>query len=433
MKTIPIGLAGLGTVGTGVFQHLAQNRALIGERLGVEFEVRRIAVRDPGKPRDVAVPSGVIGSDPMQMLADPEIRIVVELMGGTTQAREFVLEAIRRGKIVVTGNKALLADHGEEIFGLAAERKVPVLFEAAVAGGIPIIKSLREAFIGNHIQSIHAILNGTCNYILTRMTEAGLGFPEALAEAQQLGYAEADPTLDVSGWDAAHKAIILASLAYGFWVRSAEVLVEGIDGVTAADIRFAEALGYRIKHLAMIKADASGAIEVRLHPTLIPKSHVLASVNGPFNALAVRGDVVGETLFYGRGAGRSPTASSVIADLCEAAILIESPRRFYGFVPHALYRACKPQEEVVSEYYLRLSVLDRPGVLAQVAKVLGDHDIGISSVVQPESHDECDTPLVLMIHDAPLGQMRRALEGIAALACVKARPVLFRVEGFQPS
>lgn len=430
MTTIPIGLAGLGTVGAGVFHHLRQNRALIGERLGVTFDVRRIAVRDLSKPRDAEVSADLLTTRPMDLLEDPDIRIVVELMGGVDLARDFVCEAIRRSKMVVTGNKALLAEHGAEIFELAAERKVPVLFEAAVAGGIPIIKTLREALIGNHIQSIHAILNGTSNYILTRMTESGLGFEEALAEAQQHGYAEADPTLDVSGWDAAHKAIILASLAYGFWVRGEEVLVEGITGVTAADIRFAEGLGYRIKHLAMIKADADGTVEVRLHPTLVPKSHVLASVGGPFNALAVRGDVVGDTLFYGRGAGRSPTASAVIADLCEAAILLESPRRFYGFTPHGLYRACKPQEDVVSAYYLRLCVEDKPGVLAQVATVLGNHQIGISSVIQPESHEDEAAALVLMIHDAPLGRMRLALADITTLACVKSEPVLLRVESF---
>lgn len=427
-RTVNIGLAGLGTVGVGVFKHLAQNRVLLKERLGVEFVVSKIAVRDPDKARPVTVPASLLTQSWEELVEDPEVQIVVELMGGTEAPLRLILQAIRAGKIVVTGNKALLAEHGQEIFAAATEQRVPVFFEAAVAGGIPIIKTIREAFIGNHIRSMHGIINGTSNYILTRMTEAGMSYGDALREAQEQGYAEADPALDVNGWDAAHKAIILASLAYGFWVSTERIHVEGIEQVTAEDIRFADGLGYRIKLLAIIKADDRGGIEVRVHPTLIPKTHVLASVGGVFNAIAVNGDVVGETLFYGRGAGQDPTASAVISDLAEAAMALETPRASYGFTPHGLYGACKPIGEIVSQFYLRLAVDDRPGVLAQVAGILGENGIGISSVIQPEAHAEEDVSLVLMIHDATSAQMDVALARIGQLACVKAPPRLIRVE-----
>jgi homoserine dehydrogenase len=345
-------------------------------------------------------------------------------------ARAFILGAIERGKMVVTGNKALLAEHGKEIFDAATKKKVPVFFEAAVAGGIPIIKAIREGFIANHITSIHGIINGTSNYILTRMTEAGLTFEAALAEAQAAGYAEADPTLDINGWDAAHKAVILASLAYGTWISCQNIYVEGIEKIRASDIAFANDLGYRVKLLGIIKADAQGQIEVRVHPTLIKKTHVLASVNGVFNALAVHGDVVGDTLFYGRGAGQDPTASAVIADLAEAALALQSPRRDCGFMPHGLYGQCQPLDAICTQYYLRISVEDRPGVLAQVAGLLGSEGIGISSMIQPESEEGEDASLVLMVHDATHGQMQRALEKITALGCVKKPPQMLRVENF---
>ncbi|HEV7402459.1 MAG TPA: homoserine dehydrogenase, partial [Chthoniobacteraceae bacterium] len=295
MHQFGIGLAGLGNVGAGVFKHLAANRALLRERLGFELPVRKIAVRDAARARGLDLPAGLLTTRWQDLLDDPQIQIVVELMGQKEESLQLVLGAIERKKIVVTGNKALLAEHGKEIFDAATKHQVPVFFEAAVGGGIPIIKSIREAFVGNHILSIHGIINGTSNYILTRMTEEGLGFAEALAEAQAAGYAEADPALDVNGGDAAHKAIILASLAYGFWIPGDKVFVEGIEALTACDIRFARQLGYRVKLLGIIKA-ADGAIEVRVHPTLIPEKHVLASVNGVFNAMAVRGDIVGETL-----------------------------------------------------------------------------------------------------------------------------------------
>jgi homoserine dehydrogenase len=424
MQQIGIGLAGLGTVGAGVFRYLQQNRILLTERVGLELAVRRIAVRHPTLTRKVQPAPDLLTGRWQDLVEDDKVQIIVELIGGIDEAYQLALRALEAGKPVITGNKALLAEHGQEIFRKAEEKNVPVFFEAAVAGGIPIIKSIREGFIGNHIESVHGILNGTSNYILTRMTEAGLEFDEALREAQEQGYAEADPSLDVNGWDAAHKAIILAALAYGFWVRADQVHVEGIEKITAADIRFADGLGYRIKLLATIRANRDAAVEVRVHPTLIPKTHVLASVNGVFNALMVRGDVVGDTLFYGRGAGQEPTASSVISDLAQAAIFLDSGGKAFGFVPHSMYGKCLPLAEIVSAFYLRLTVDDQPGVLAQVANVLGQNRIGISSVIQPESHEKTCVPLVLMIHDAPFGRMRTAVEAIAGLACVKAPPAL---------
>jgi len=429
-SSIGIGLAGFGTVGAGVYKNLAANGDLLAQRLGAQFAVRRIAVRDLHKVRAVAAPADLFTTNTDDLVADPSIRIVIELMGGIEIPLAFVKKAIDAGKIVITGNKALLAEHGQEIFQLAREKRVPVFYEAAVAGGIPIIKIVRESFVGNRFESIHGILNGTSNYILSRMTETGMDFASALAEARQLGYAEADPTLDVNGWDAAHKAIILASLAYGFWLDPAKILVTGIESVTAADIRFAKELGYSIKLLATIKAGEGNAISVRVCPTLIPKQHVLASVNGVFNAIAVRGDVVGETLFYGRGAGQDPTASSVLSDLAEAACALESPRFCYGFTSHDLYGKCQPTAEAVSKYYLRLSVKDEPGVLAKIAGALGESGIGILSVIQPEGMAADSVPLVLMIHDAAFGTMQKASAKIAALDCVKDTPALLNVETF---
>lgn len=430
MQQFGIGLAGLGNVGAGVYKHLTQNRALLRERLGFALNVRRVAVRDASRARDGVSPD-LLTSRVEDLLEDPEIQIIVELMGRKEESLRLILEAIARKKIVVTANKALLAEHGKEIFAAATVHQVPVFFEAAVAGGIPIIKTIREAFIGNHIQSIHGIINGTSNYILTRMTEELMGFEDALKEAQAAGYAEPDPSFDVNGWDAAHKAIILASLAYGFWVPTDRIFVEGIEHLTANDIRFARKMGYQIKLLGIIKADERSEIEVRVHPTLIPEKHVLASVSGVFNAVAVKGDVVGDTLFYGRGAGQDPTSSAVISDIAEAGDALLSPRRNLGFMPHGLYGTCTPIEDIVSEYYLRLTVEDRPGVIAQIAGILGEANIGISSILQPESEDEGSAvPLVMMLHRATNAQIQKALDRIASLDCVKKPTRMIRVEHF---
>jgi len=411
-------------------KNLERNRALLEQRLGVRFVIRRIVVRDLKKPRDSTVDTALLTDQLDDILNDPEIQIVVELMGGIEVPLAFVKRAIQAGKMVITGNKALLAEHGREIFELARQSNVAVLYEAAVAGGIPIIKAVRDSFVGNRFESIHGILNGTSNYILTRMTDAGMEFAPALEEAQALGYAEADPALDVNGWDAAHKAIILASLAYGFWIAPASVLVSGIENITAADIRFADALGYRIKLLSTIRVEEGGEIEVRVVPTLIPKSHVLASVNGVFNAVAVRGDIVGDALFYGRGAGQDPTASSVLGDLAEAASRLRAPQGCAGFTAHELYGQCRPVADAISKYYLRLAVEDRPGVLAQIAGLLGASDIGILSVIQPEGPEDGPVPLVLTLHDAPHGRMVATAKSLGELPCMKAEPVLLHMESF---
>lgn len=429
-RIINIGLAGLGNVGAGVFKNVAQNSDLILQRTGASLRITKVAVRDLKKKREVTVPKEALTGDWRDVVNDPGIQVVVELIGGTTEAFDLVCAALKAKKIVVTGNKALLAEHGQEIFALAEQCGVPVYFEAAVAGGIPIIQVLQEGLVANHIRSIHGIINGTCNYILTRMAQAGLSYADALSEAQEKGYAEADPTLDVSGWDAAHKAIILASLSYGFWIKTADVHVEGIEKVSIADIRFAERLGYGVKLLSVIRADEQGRVEVRTQPALLPLSHVLASVNGAFNAIVVNGDIVGETLFYGRGAGQDPTSSSVISDLCEAAATIIYGARHAGFVPHGLYGKSKPAEDTVSRYFLRLTVNDVPGVLGQITTSLGARGIGISSVIQPEDLESTSetTSLVLMIHDARLGDMKAAMAEIAKLACVREQPVWMRVE-----
>jgi len=434
MRQIGIGIAGFGTIGVGVYKHLVGNRRLLSERLGLELTVKKIADLDIERQRTPMPPPSLFTKDWQDLIDDPQVQVVVELMGGIKVPYKFVMATIAKGKIVVTANKALLAEHGKEIFAAAAAKNVPIFFEAAAAGGVPIIKALKEAFVVNHIRSMHGIINGTSNYILTRMTQAGLGFEEALKEAQAAGYAEADPTLDINGWDAAHKAIILASLAYGFWVDGKDISVEGIQNITAADIEFAQKLGYKIKLLAVIKSDETCVencpVEVRVHPTLVPESHVLASVNGVFNAIAVHGDVVGETLFYGRGAGQDATASAVISDLAEAAVALETPRPNVGFTPHGLYGKCTPISEVVTPYYLRLSVIDRPGVLALISGILSEEKIGISSVIQPEAHEEETVPLVLMLHNAAQSQMNAAIEKIAALDCVKRPPQVLRVETF---
>jgi homoserine dehydrogenase len=432
-RTIHVGLAGLGNVGAGVFKNLDVNRDLIRQRTAADIRVKRVVVRDPSRARDVAVPAEMISTDWHDLINDAEIQVIVELIGGTTTAYDLVCAALRAKKIVVTGNKALLAERGQELFALAEDCGVPIYFEAAVAGGIPIIQVLQEGLVGNRILSIHGIINGTCNYILTRMSQAGLSYADALGEAQEKGYAEADPTLDVSGWDAAHKAIILASLSYGFWIPTGCVHVEGVDKVDIADFKFAKRLGYTIKLLSVIRADEQGLVEVRTQPTLVPLSHVLASVSGSYNAVLVNGDIVGETLFYGRGAGQDPTSSSVISDLCEAAAVIVFGARHSGFVPHGLYGKSKPMEETISHYYLRLTVDDVPGVLAQVATALAQRNIGISSMIQPEDLEDTSgsTSLVLMIHDAKLGDMLKALEAIRALDCVRGETSWMRVETLQ--
>lgn len=424
---LKIGLAGFGNVGAGVYKNLEKNRDILRERTGRDIIVHRVVVRDLKKKRAVSLPLENVSTDLSDLIEDDEVELVVELIGGIDRAFDFVKASLEKGKTVVTGNKALLAERGRELFEVAKENQSHIYYEAAVAGGIPIIKTVQESLIGNHIQSVAGIINGTCNYILTRMSEAGLEYEAALDEAQKLGYAEADPTLDVNGWDAAHKAIILASLSYGCWVPCDQIYVDGIEKVTKPDIDFADDLGYTIKLLAIIKLHENRGIEVRVQPSLVAKDHILASVRGVFNAILVTGDVVGETLFYGSGAGQDPTSSSVIGDIADA-VARENQQGAMGFVTHDLYGKPLKVEESISKYYLRVQVVDKPGSLAQIATILGDHGIGILSVIQPEDHEEETAPVALTLHFAPFGKMLAAKAQIAKLDCVREEPVLMRVE-----
>lgn len=430
-----IGLAGFGTVGSGVWNALARNGELITARTGggVALHVARILVRDPEKARatDTEVPAGLFTTDWRALVEDPGVRIVVELIGGTTAAFDLVAASLRLRKPVVTGNKALLAERGVELFALSRETNTPIHFEAAVAGGIPIIRTVRDSFIGNRIRSFSGIINGTSNFILGRMTEAGLSFVEALAEAQALGYAEADPTLDVNGWDAAHKAIVLATLAYGFPIDPAAVHVSGIQQVKPADISFAKNLGYVLKLLAVVREHDGGGVELRVQPSFVPQSHILAAVNGVFNALAVHCDTAGESLFYGRGAGQDPTASSVVADLAEAAAALRHAADHRGFLPYAESGRLIPVDETSTAYYVRFDVTDRPGVIAEIARILADHRIGISgthSPVNPANPDADFVDMVFLLHTCPFGRLRQALEEVSGLDCVNSPPVVFRIE-----
>ncbi len=434
MRQVNLGIIGGGTVGGGVYQAVTRNGALMASRLGIGLRVAGMAVRDVKKKRAVSIPRPLLTADWASVVNNPRVDLVVELMGGTTVARQVALAALRLGKPVVTANKALLSAHGEELFEAAQRHGTNLYYEASVAGGIPIIKVLREGLIGNRITRLYGIVNGTCNYILTRMKLEGADFTDVLADAQKLGYAEAEPSLDVDGHDAAHKIGILASLAHGFWVNPKKIYVEGIRGISAQDIAIASHLGYTIKLLGIVKrAGSAASIQVSVYPTLVPNSHVLASVNDVFNAVYVRGDVVGDTLYYGRGAGQDATASAVLSDLADAALDLKcgTRSRIPPFVPHERDGEVSPIDEVCCRYYLRLCVTDRPGTLAKIAAILAGAKIGISSVVQPENRDGDSVPLILMTHDATNAAMSKALAKIAKLNVVKAAPVMVRVENFE--
>ena len=436
MQQVNLGMIGGGTVGSGVFHALQLNGGLLASRIGVSVKVRKVAVKAFNEPRPYPIPRPVMTTDWQAVVRDPQVDVVAELAGGTTVARSMILAALKLGKPVVTANKALLSAHGEELFAAARRHGTNLYYEASVCGGIPIIKALREGFVGNRITHLYGIVNGTCNYILTRMKLEGADFAAVLKDAQAQGYAEAEPSLDVDGFDAQHKIGILASLAHGFWAKPKEIYVEGIRAITRADIQFAGQLGYTIKLLGIIKRvggrGSKARVQVSVYPTLVPNSHVLASVNHVFNAVFVRGDVVGDTLFYGRGAGKDATASAVLSDLADAALDLKfgTKHRVPPFVPHERDGAVVPMDEVVSRYFVRLNVVDQPGVLAQISAIFGRAHIGISSVIQPESREGASVPLILMLHDAPNGAVTRALKKIGKLAVVRSKPVMIRVENF---
>jgi homoserine dehydrogenase len=444
MQQVNLGLIGGGTVGSGVFHALQVNGGLMASRIGVKVSIRKVAVKAFDEPRPYEIPKACMSTDWQSVVADPQVQIVAELAGGTTIARTMILTALKLGKPVVTANKALLSAHGEELFAAAQKHGTNLYYEASVCGGIPIIKSLREGFVGNRITHLYGIVNGTCNYILTRMKLEGADFAAVLKDAQAQGYAEAEPSLDIDGYDAQHKIGILASLAHGFWVNPKDIYVEGIRSITRTDIQFANQLGYTIKLLGIIKQTGDKAksaaaiagrssrcrVQVSVYPTLVPNAHVLASVNHVFNAVFVRGDVVGDTLFYGRGAGKDATASAVLSDLADAALDLKfgTKHRVPPFVSHERNGTVAPINEVVSRYFVRLNVVDKPGVLAQVSAIFGQARIGISSVIQPEGHEGASVPLILMLHDAPNGAVNRALQKIGKLAVIKSAPVMIRVE-----
>ncbi|MFM8738483.1 MAG: homoserine dehydrogenase [Betaproteobacteria bacterium] len=435
MKPIKVALLGIGTVGRGTFEVLARNQEEIRRRAGRGIEVVVVADLDPARAHEVVQGRAEVLADAREAIKRPDIDIVVELIGGYGIARTLALEAIAAGKHVVTANKALLAVHGSEIFSAAQERGVTVAFEAAVAGGIPIIKSLREGLTANRIQWIAGIINGTTNFILSEMRDKGLDFGVVLAEAQRLGYAEADPTFDIEGVDAAHKATLLASLAFGVPVRFDRAHVEGITQLQATDIRYAEQLGYRIKLLGITRRrDDVGGIELRVHPTLVPAKRLIANVEGAMNAVVVQGDAVGTTLYYGKGAGAEPTASAVIADLVDITRLHTADHGhrvpYLAFQPGAL--ADTPvldMDQVVTSFYLRLVVADRAGVLAQITSLLASHDISIDAVLQRESAEgEKQTDLIILTHSTTEGLMNGALQKMQSLTSVLAPIVRLRKE-----
>jgi homoserine dehydrogenase len=444
MQQVNLGMIGGGTVGSGVFHALQLNASLIASRIGVQINLAKIAVKALDEPRPYDIPTSSMTTDWQAVVNDPQVDMVAELVGGTTLAKTIILTALKLGKPVITANKALLSAHGEELFAAAQQSGANLYYEASVCGGIPIIKSLREGFVGNRITRLYGIVNGTCNYILTRMKLEGADFATVLKDAQAQGYAEAEPSLDIDGHDALHKIGILASLAHGFWVNPKHIHVEGIRNIAALDIKFANQLGYTIKLLGIIKQvenarptarksfRQSPRIQVSVYPTLVPNSHVLASVNHVFNAVFVRGDVVGDTLFYGRGAGKDATASAVLSDLADAALDLKfaNKHRVPPFVPHERDGAVAPIAEVLSRYFIRLNVKDVPGTLAKIATIFGNAKIGISSVIQPEGHEGESVPLILMLHDAPNGAVATALKKIGQLPVVKGPPVMLRVENF---
>ena len=431
MRDVKIGLLGLGTVGGGVVKILETHRDILEKRTGARLTLAAVADADLTRLREGLDLSRLpMVDDAEKVLGDPAIQIVIELIGGLEPARTFVLRAMAAGKHVVTANKALLAHHGAELYEEARQRGVTLAFEAAVAGGIPLIRSVKEGLVANRILSCYGIVNGTCNYILSKMTDAGEDFAVVLKEAQARGYAEADPTFDIEGMDSAHKLQILASLAFRTYVELKDIYTEGITAVTAQDIAYARELGYRIKLLAIAKS-SDGGIEVRVHPTMIPAGSPLAAVSGVFNAVFITGDCVGDLMFYGRGAGQMPTASAVVSDTVEIAT-----RLAYGIpalhldLPAAGQAALplRPMETIRSGYYLRVMAADRPGVLSQVAGVLGRNNISIISVLQKGRATAEAVPVVMMTHEASEHEMRAALAAIDRLPVVASRTTMIRVE-----
>jgi len=442
-KPIGLGLLGLGTVGGGVISVLARNGAEIARRAGRDIRAVAAAVRDPARPRPCALPEGFrLSADPLAVVRAADVQVVIELMGGLEPARTLILEAIAQGKHVITANKAVIATHGHEIFAAAQAKGVMVAFEAAVGGGIPIIKAIREGLAANRIEQVAGIVNGTTNYILTAMSEEGRDFADVLAEAQRLGYAEADPSFDIDGIDAGHKTAILAAIAFGMPLKFDQVYLEGISQISVDDIEYARTFGYRVKHLAIARRGSHG-VELRVHPTLIPERRLIANVNGVKNAVLVLGDAVGATLFYGAGAGAEPTASAVVADVVDVVrMLTADPDHrvpHLAFQPDALTDLpVLPMAEVETAYYLRLTVEDRPGVLADVARMLADQGISIEAILQkeplvpvdptPDAPVNVRLPIVLITQRCLEARMDEALAAMSRHPSILGKPLRIRLE-----
>ncbi|GCB01934.1 homoserine dehydrogenase [Sulfuriferula multivorans] len=433
MKPMNVGLLGLGTVGGGTLTVLRRNAAEITRRAGREIRVTMAAVRDLDKAKHYASAGLVLTDNPFAVVDNPDIDIVVEMMGGISPAKELILRAIENGKHVVTANKALIANHGTEIFAAAQKKGVMVAFEAAVGGGIPIIKAIREGLTANRIEWIAGIINGTTNFILTEMRDKGAGFDEMLKEAQRLGYAEADPTFDVEGVDAAHKLTIMSAIAFGIPMQFDRAYIEGITKLTGDDVKYAEQLGYRIKLLGITKRTAKG-IELRVHPALIPARRLIANVDGAMNAILVKGDAVGATMYYGAGAGAEPTASSVVADLVDVTRMHTADP--HNRVPHLAFQPdalsdepILPMDEVRTAYYLRLRALDKPGVLADVTRILADLDISIDAMMQKEPHEgEEQVDIIMLTHQSMEKNINAAMAKIEALPAICGKIARIRVE-----
>jgi len=430
MENIKVGLLGFGTIGTGVAKTLLQQQSLLQAKTGVTLELAKIADIDISTQRDVNIDASVLTTDAHEILNDPKIQIVVELIGGYEPARSFILQALRNGKHVVTANKALLAVHAKEIFETAIQHHVDVGFEASVGGGIPIIRAIREGLVANNFTEIYGILNGTTNYILTEMTEKGEPFDQVLRQAQELGLAEADPGFDIEGIDAAHKTAILTYLAFGQHIALEQIFIRGISNLQTMDIKFAAELGYKIKLLALIKQN-NHAVEARVHPTMLPVDHLLAKVDGSFNAVYVVGDIVDSTMFYGRGAGMMPTASAVVGDIVDIARnIVKGISNKIPLLPapqEASRYTVQAPDRFRSGYYLRFTVIDRYGVFSKISGILAEHKISIASVIQKEVHPVNSVPVIMLTYEAPEHAMQQAVEEIDRLDLITDKTVLIRV------
>lgn len=437
-RTLRIGLLGFGTVGQGVWKHLQADLSALEFRLGAKLVLAKASARDLSKPRAVKPSPELLTDDPFSIVDDPNIDIVCELIGGTTLARELTLRAFKNGKTVVTANKALICEHGAELFDTARKNNAHYLYEASVAGGIPIIKTLREGLIANRFPLIYGILNGTTNYMLTRMEREGISYEDVLDQARALGYVEADESLDLDGWDAAHKAVILAFLAHGRWFKLDDMVVEGIRDITTGDIAYAKELGYKIKLLAIIRRDFSkNAVSVRLHPALIAKQELIAQVDEVFNGISLTGDVVGETILVGRGAGQDATASAVISDIADAvAAVLGAPAPLISEEDEETYRALGAEvqlagpETVECPYYIRLRVKDQPGVLASIARIFADHGVSVATMIQQEEPDFASARIIFTTHTISEAALEESLAKVAKESFVLEAP--FRLRIFKP-